>query len=195
MPTETANQVAKLGGESFIQLMSALNLSLASINYFRVLLDLVWKRLEGVLNSLQASANDYLVQGKSTMSADDYSHAQISLTKFMEYMTETLKKNSESSQKFIWNACAGGAFAAFLTGVCFLYFGYCSPYDVWLAAPWPLYVLSSGITYLVITRSARKRLNDLKEVNNHKHHPSERASTLQSVSIVESQTRPVDGQN
>ena len=145
------------GGSSFVELVTALNLGLLSIEQLRHWMDWSWRKLEAALAATILGIQNQLMADKDQMPPDKLQSRVAAVDQLQSFLRDRLQKLSVQLHRAIWGACATLAATAFAVGLWCLYVGCYGPLDILLLVPWPLYWLSSWVAYAILRIWAWRR--------------------------------------
>ncbi len=138
-----------LGGDSFVQFVIGLNISLLAVKSLKERLDWMWTQLQG---SLKASENDALEQLKRA----NHPEWEKQSKKLTDHFSNRASGNIDLWQGRIWRFCAVLAGATFVAGLTCLYLDRYCKYNLLLACPWPLYWILSRLYCDHLKRKTKK---------------------------------------
>lgn len=160
----------EVGGASFVQLVTALNLGLLGISQLRGWLDWIWDNLKSHRAEIITRIRDQLKQRKAEKGENhpDVLHLSESVNRLETFLKDVQKRWAQNAQNWIWGVCAFLAAAAFLWGLGCLYYDCFSPWDFCFALPFPVYWIVSGISYSLLRLWARMKASSMVQLCNHK---------------------------
>lgn len=145
-----------VGGSSFVELITGLNLGLMTFAQFKKVLDWLWNKLKGFITQQHLTFADAIQRH-----LESEQHLR-GLESLQLYLSNYALNSVQKWHSRIWAGSATLAGISCLGGIICLYIDRYCPWNWLLAIPWPLYWVLSGIYYI----QARYRLG--KKINSHK---------------------------
>lgn len=149
-----------VGGSSFVELITGLNLALMTFAQFKKVLDWLWNKLQGFITQQHLSFADAML-----CHVDD-EHLQSGLKALQLFLQNYAHNSVNKWHGRIWVGSAILAGISCLGGIICLYIDRYCPWNWLLAIPWPLYWILSGIYYLQARHRLGKKIAAHKETLN-----------------------------